>query len=194
MRYPTAHKNQTRQRILDISSGLFKKNGIDATGVATIMREAKLTNGAFYAHFDSKETLVKAVIVNQLELKLKTFWGTPGETVDLEDLIALYLSPEHRDDFIGGCPSAALLDEIGRRTLSTKQAYSDNLLEFVSSIKKRFPNIDNDTARSLAFSLYGLLVGTVQLSRAVADEKISNQILESGRTAAYTLLRNLIFS
>lgn len=190
MRYPTTHKDQTRQRIIDVSSRLFKERGIDATGLATIMREADLTNGAFYAHFDSKEALVKESIVNELEQRLLNFWDVPESTADTISLIDAYLSPEHRGDFAGGCPSAALLDEIGRRPTVTKQAYNDGLLEFADSFQKRFPDLDEQQVRSLVFAVYGLLVGTLQLARATTDKRVSDQVLESGRVAARTLLNS----
>ncbi len=40
--------------------------GIDGSGVATLMADAGLTNGAFYAHFASKEDLVATMVADQL--------------------------------------------------------------------------------------------------------------------------------
>ena len=58
MRYSTDHKQATRQRILEAAGRRFKQDGIDGAGVAAVMSDAGLTNGAFYAHFgrDSKRS------------------------------------------------------------------------------------------------------------------------------------------
>ena len=66
MRYGKDHKQATRQRILEAAGRRFKQDGIDGAGVATVMSDAGLTNGAFYAHFSSKEDLVANVLADQL--------------------------------------------------------------------------------------------------------------------------------
>src|SRR3954454_17527207 len=116
MRYPTDQKQATRQRILEAAGRRFKQDGIDGAGVAALMSDAGLTNGAFYNHFDSKEDLVANVLADQLRAQRDRFDAAPRDGAGLEAIIRAYLSPEHRDECAGGCPSAALLDEIDRRT------------------------------------------------------------------------------
>jgi TetR/AcrR family transcriptional repressor of nem operon len=188
MRYSTSHKDQTRQRILGVASRLFKEHGIDATGVALVMKEAGLTNGAFYAHFDSKEALVEAVIADQVQSQIYSFQQAPTDISGVKAIIAMYLTPEHRDNCGVGCPSAALLDEIGRRSESTKKAYSDSMLRLVDSFQEHFSGLSHEETRSLVLALMSLLIGTLQLARAMADEKLSNLVLESGHKAALALL------
>jgi AcrR family transcriptional regulator len=65
-RYGQEHKQATRQRIIEAAGRRFKKDGIDGSGIATLMADAGLTNGAFYAHFTSKQDLVATVIAHQL--------------------------------------------------------------------------------------------------------------------------------
>lgn len=188
MRYNTSHKEQTHQRIIDVASRLFKEQGIDATGVAAVMSEAKLTNGAFYAHFESKEALVEEVIAQQIQEQIKTFQEAPKDISGVKAIIATYLTPEHRDNCGAGCPSAALLEEIGRRSLTTKDAYSKGMLELVDSFQEHFSHLDTKQTRTLVFGLVSLLIGTLQLARAMDDQELSNQILESGRIAAAAIL------
>src|SRR5215472_3243388 len=66
MRYEKGHKEATRRHILDVASAQFRENGVAAVGLAGIMAEAGLTNGAFYTHFESKEDLVRAVLLDAL--------------------------------------------------------------------------------------------------------------------------------
>src|SRR3954453_1547427 len=106
-RYGKEHKQGTRRRIIDAAGRRLKRDGIDGSGVATLMADAGLTNGAFYAHFDSKQQLVASAIAEQLREQRDAYSG-----LSLEEIVRAYLSIEHRDDRAGGCPSAALLDEI----------------------------------------------------------------------------------
>ena len=119
MRYGKDQKQTTRQRILETAGRRFKQDGIDGAGVATLMSDAGLTNGAFYGHFRSKEDLVANVLADQLRAQRRSFGSQPAGRAGLEAFIRSYLSPEHRDQCADGCPSAALLDEIARRRAAT---------------------------------------------------------------------------
>ena len=128
MRYGKGHKQATRQRILEAAGRRFKQDGIDGAGVAAVMSDAGLTNGAFYAHFSSKEDLVANVLADQLRAQRHNFDAQPPDRAGLEAFIRAYLSPQHRDQCADGCPSAALLDEIARRPAATRQVFTDELL------------------------------------------------------------------
>src|SRR5438034_10875957 len=110
MRYSKGHKLETRRRIVEVAGRRFKQDGIDGTGVATLMSDAGLTNGAFYAHFASKEDLVANVLADQLRTQRQSVDAQPPDREGLDAFIRLYLSPQHRDRCADGCPSAALLD------------------------------------------------------------------------------------
>src|SRR5439155_20401234 len=105
MRYSQDHKAATRRRILEAAGRRFKQDGIDGTGVATVMSEAGLTNGAFYGHFSSKEDLVANVLADQLRAQRESFDAQPSDRAGLEAFIHSYLSPQHRDQCADGCPS-----------------------------------------------------------------------------------------
>jgi AcrR family transcriptional regulator len=190
MRYASTHKERTHQRIIEVAGRLFKERGIDATGVALVMSEAKLTNGAFYAHFASKEALVEEVIADQLRSQLELFQDAPDDLSGLEVIAREYLSPEHRDSCGSGCPSAALLDELIRRSEPTRQAYSDGLVRIIDTLQEHLPRRSPEEAKSLVLALVGLLVGTLQVARAVTDRGLSNSVLESGLAAALTLMKS----
>src|SRR4051812_7028066 len=128
MRYGKHHKQATRQRIVEAAGRRFKQDGIDGAGVAAVMSDAGLTNGAFYAHFASKEDLVANALADQLRAQRHSFGAQPTDRPGLEAIIRAYLSPEHRDQCADGCPSAALLDEIVRRPAATKHVFTDELL------------------------------------------------------------------
>jgi hypothetical protein len=103
-------------------------------------------------------------------------------------LVREYLSIEHRDDTEHGCPSAALLDEIGRCGDATKHAYTEGILGLVDEIASRLAPSDPQSARAQTLSLFALLIGTLQLSRALADRRLADEVLERGIENALVLL------
>ena len=188
MRYGKDQKQATRQRILQAAGRRFKQDGIDGAGVATLMSDAGLTNGAFYAHFASKEDLVANVLADQLRTQRHRFDAQPSDRAGLEAIIRDYLSPQHRDHCADGCPSAALLDEIARRPAATKQVFADELLDTADDIAARLHPTDPDGARTHALALFGMMIGTLQLARALPDRNESDQLLAQGVETALKLL------
>ena len=188
MRYSEDHKQATRRRILDVAGRRFKRDGIDGSGVATLMSDAGLTNGAFYGHFSSKEDLVANVLADQLSTQRKSFDDQPSDRAGLEAFVRSYLSPEHRDQLAGGCPSAALLDEIARRPTDTRDVFTAEVLGVVDDIASRLDPTDVEAARADALTIFGLMVGTVQLARALTDRDLSDQLLARGEETALRLL------
>ena len=180
MRYSKDHKQATRQRILDTAGHRFRTDGIDGSGVATLMADAGLTNGAFYAHFSSKDDLVANVVADQLGVQARSFSELPPGRAGLEEFLREYLSPQHRDNPGAGCPSAALLDEIGRCGDATKQAYTDGAKAIVEEIAARLAPEDPQSARGKAVGLYTMMVGTLQLSRALSDRSFADEVLKQG--------------
>src|SRR5437764_14529710 len=147
MRYSQDHKAATRRRILEAAGRRFKQDGIDGSGVAAVMSDAGLTNGAFYAHFKSKEDLVANVLAEQLRVQRENFRATPSDRAGLESLIRAYLSPEHRDQRADGCPSAALPAAILRRPADTKDVFTNEVLATADDIAARLDPTDPDAAR-----------------------------------------------
>lgn len=189
MRYGKEHKQATRQRIIETAGRRFKKDGIDGSGISTLMADAGLTNGAFYTHFESKDDLVAAAVADQLRVQYANVieQAAPG-IAGLEQIVRWYLSPQHRDSPDDGCPSAALLDEIGRCADETKQAYTDGVLAVIDGIAARLAPADPRSVHRKILSVYAMMVGTLQLSRALADRRLSDELLEEGIRNALTLL------
>ncbi len=186
-RYNAEHKSETRKRILETAGRRFKREGIDSSGIAAIMSDAQLTNGAFYAHFTSKDDLVANVVADQMR-GWQANLGSSSDRAELEAFVREYLSPRHRDHPESGCPNAALLDEISRCDKATRRVYTQAMQDFVDIVATRLSPDDPSCARSDAIGLFTILVATMQLARAVSDRAFSNEILESGISNAQTIL------
>ena len=188
VRYTKEHKQETRQRIIATAGRRLKRDGIDGSGVATLMKDAGLTNGAFYAHFESKDDLVVAAVADQLREQREGLSAAAPGHAGAEQFLREYLSIRHRDSPADGCPSAALLDEIARSADAARRAYTDGVLAVIDDVAARVAPDDPQSARVQALSIYALMVGTLQLSRALVDQQLADVVLEQGIQSALTLL------
>jgi TetR/AcrR family transcriptional regulator, transcriptional repressor for nem operon len=186
-RYGKEHKEATRRRIIKAAGQRLKRDGIDGSGVSVLMADAGLTNGAFYAHFASKEDLVATAVADQLHQQLERYRAEGSDREGVEQLVREYLSMAHRDDAEHGCPSAALLDEIGRSSDATKHAYTDGVLALVDEIASRLAPDDPQSVRGQTLGLFAMLIGTLQLSRALDDPQLADEVLERGIDNALAL-------
>jgi TetR/AcrR family transcriptional regulator, transcriptional repressor for nem operon len=187
-RYDQEHKDATRRRIIEAAGRRLKHDGIDGSGIATLMADAGLTNGAFYAHFVSKEDLVASVVHEEQRLQAAALSVLAPGVAGVEQLVRAYLSSEHRDHREAGCPSAALLDEIGRSAEVTRGAYTTGAKVIVEEIAARLAPGDPESAHGRALILFTTMVGTLQLSRAVTDRELSDEALAQGLEHVLTFL------
>jgi len=192
MRFDKGHKEQTRRRIVETAARRFRKEGVEAVGIAGLMADAGLTHGGFYAHFASKEELVRAALEEasaQSAARRATVieQAAPG-LGPLEAMVRNYLRPAHRDAPEQGCAAAALIAEIARREPETRDDYAARLKELVAEFEAALPaEMEPEQKLHRAIGIFGVMLGTLQMSRAVTDPVISDKILESGIEAALAL-------
>jgi AcrR family transcriptional regulator len=190
MRYEKGHKDATRKRIIDVASRRFRKAGVEAVGIAGLMADAGLTHGGFYAHFGSKEELVREVIADALDRSRARLARIAAEGGGLEAIVRAYLTPPHRDGPEVGCAAAALASEIVRHPAETKAAFAGKVEALIELIAEHLEIDDPTVRRQTATAIFAGMMGTLQLARAMVDEGASEQILESGVEAALALARH----
>ncbi len=186
MRYTKGHKDQTRKNILETAGKKFRKDGVAAVGLADLMADAGLTNGAFYAHFKSKEDLLKNVIIRVFEEREADIAALTS-AAGLSGGLAAYLSPQHRDNSGLGCPTAALVAEIARHPKATRKVFTEKLESSLRQLATLIAAENEADSFRKAIAVFSLIVGAVQLARAVTDQSLSDKILQSALEAALTL-------
>ena len=185
MRYEKGRKDASRRRIMEVAAERFRCEGIAASGLAGIMSDAGLTNGAFYPHFQSKAELVRESLTSALDdqsHRLQDAFAAGG----LEAVLAAYLSAEHRDNPGSGCVSAALLPELARQPPETRSLYASRLLAMVQQMAASLPPETQDP-EGVALAIHATLIGTLQLARATQGTALSDRILAAGADAARAL-------
>lgn len=181
MSYSPEHTARTRRRIVANARRLFKSRGYDGVGIDTIMAEAGLTRGGFYAHFASKEELFAAIFGDDAETPAP---GTARPAGDLEALIRRYLSIAHRDHQGEGCPLAALSVDAAAQGSAVRDHYTA-LLE--AAIHRIMGLGGEAVGRERATAVMATLVGGIVLARAVNDQRTSSKILSACRKATRNL-------
>ncbi|MBR1087956.1 TetR family transcriptional regulator [Bradyrhizobium manausense] len=187
MRYDKGHKDETRRYILDVASAQFRERGIAAVGLAGIMSEAGLTNGAFYTHFASKEDLVREVLMDALTRRQERHKANLESGVPLETVIRDYLSTRHRDRAGTGCPTAALVAEIARHPKATRDAFTGKVSDIIALMAEQIRQGTAEERRRKAITIYSTMVGALQLARAVNDKQLSDEILQNAVDAAVAI-------
>lgn len=183
MRYEKGRRDASRQRILQAASERFRADGVAASGLARVMQDAGLTNGAFYPHFQSKTELVRESLAAALEAQAQQMEEVLAAG-GLDGVIATYLSPEHRDNPRIGCAIAALGAELAREPPETRALHFERATALIKQVAAHMPP-GKDT-EDTALAVFATLIGTLQLAR-VADAETSDRILAIGRQAARAL-------
>lgn len=186
MRYQTEHKQRTRERVIEQASEAIRKHGPDKIGVAGLMAKAGLTHGGFYSHFASKDELVLAAISHMFdEQRDRTRAWTEGLSPEdgLVSYLDHYLSTLHRDHPEKGCPVAALSSDVGRMSEEARTGFDAGLASMIAGIAEIISTLPRENPESLAASLIAEMVGAMAISRAVADGKLSESILDAARAS-----------
>ena len=98
MRYSKEHKLETHARIVKKASVRLREKGAHGIGVADLMKDAGLTHGGFYAHFDSREALVIEAFAYAMDRSTDRWRQLAGQAAPdqrLATIVDSYLSPQH---------------------------------------------------------------------------------------------------
>jgi TetR/AcrR family transcriptional repressor of nem operon len=186
MRYSREHKLETHARIVKKASVRLREKGAHGIGVADLMKDAGLTHGGFYAHFDSREALVIEAFAYAMdrgtERWRKVAEQTPADK-RLASIVGSYLTPDHRDDPGHGCAIPTLGAEIARESPRTRKAFAAKLEQMIDALAGQLPDVPRKGARKQAMAAIATMMGTMVLARIAGNGDFSDEILAAGRDA-----------
>ncbi|MEY9884468.1 TetR/AcrR family transcriptional regulator [Bradyrhizobium sp. USDA 329] len=187
MRYSPEHKQETHDRIVKKASVRLREKGAHGIGVADLMKEAGLTHGGFYAHFDSREALVIEAFGYAMDRSMEHWRKLTGEAAPEKRLALIaesYLSTLHRDNPGHGCSIPALGAEIARESPKTRKAFAGKLDQMIEMMTDYIPNMPRKAARKQAIATLATMVGTMLLARVAGSNELSDEVLKAGRDSA----------
>jgi TetR/AcrR family transcriptional regulator, transcriptional repressor for nem operon len=179
-------KEQTRERILRAAARAIRKHGYEGVGVAEVMKDAGLTHGGFYAHFESRDALLAAAaeqagLESAENLARALVKAKPG--AELLSLVDTYLADAHvtAAEQGLGCAIAAAGSEVPRQCSEVRRAVSRRIKELIGTIERQLPGWGKPAAHETAMAVAATMVGALLLARAVDDAQLSKAIRESAR-------------
>jgi len=192
MPYSKEHKQNTRERILNSAVELFSRRGFENVSIDDLMQHAKLTRGAFYAHFSSKGDVyfhsISQAIMNAFSNHSihRDFQGVDW----LKHFISIYLSDEHIDKRNYPCPLAFMVTDVATSDAKVKSAYTKAFDGFAKALRSHMLQQENSQAESRQRSLAAtaLMIGSVAIGRVLKDQKLRDELLKSSSAIAEQLL------
>jgi AcrR family transcriptional regulator len=177
-------KEQTRERIVRAAARAIRKHGYEGVGVADVMKQAGLTHGGFYAHFESRDALLAAAAdqagAETIEYLARAVAAAkPGQ--ELTALVYTYLSDQHVAAPEQGCVIAAAGSEAPRQQAEVRRAASRRIKDLIGLIERQFPEWGRSAAHDKAMGIAATLVGALVLARAVDDAQLSSRVRKAAR-------------
>jgi AcrR family transcriptional regulator len=181
----TSRHEATHDRIVEVAARTLRRNGYAGVGVADVMKQAGLTHGGFYAHFESRD----ALLAEAIDRAGRDSTATMTERVDasrsrgesaLRALVESYLSEAHLSGTENGCAVAALGSEMPRQSAALLGPSVERVRQLIALVQRALPQGGN---RQQAMVIAGTLVGTLQMSRALGANAQGKAMLAAARDA-----------
>ncbi|MGV8916996.1 MAG: TetR/AcrR family transcriptional regulator [Pseudomonas sp.] len=179
-----AEKAAIHEQIVNLAAERFREVGINGIGVADLMKEAGRTGGGFYKHFESREKLVEEALEKTFEKRAEALrtYTEPGSTLTLADLVESYLSEDHMNDPGTGCAIVALMNDISRASDPIRELYTREVQSELAVLSSLSRSKQPSKKRAQALMTMCTLVGAIGLARAVKDDELIAELLDTSKT------------
>ena len=189
MRVSRVQAAENRENVINVASRLFRSHGFDGIGLKDLMESAGLTQGAFYKQFASKEDLAVEASTRAFESASRRWTAAVASHPKdpLGAVIAFYLSPEHREEQMNGCPIAALGSDAARQGSDLKAPFEAGIKAHLELLERMIPGstgAESKRKRTIkdkrkAMAILSTMVGALTLARAVNDAELAQAFLDA---------------
>jgi TetR/AcrR family transcriptional repressor of nem operon len=181
MRVSRIQAAENRQTVINVASRLFRERGFDGIGLKDLMEGAGLTQGAFYKQFASKEDLAVEASKRALESAARRWSDAAAGNPDdpLGAVIAFYLSGDHREEKMDGCPVVALGSDAARQGTNVKAVFEAGIKAYLEVLGRFIGETDGEESGGKAMAILSTMVGAVTLSRVVNDPDLAQAFLDA---------------
>ena len=187
MKVSKSQAAEHRAGIVESAARLYREKGLSGVGVAEITRDAGLTHGGLYRHFESKDALAREACLRAFEWTITPLDGLEpdGEassTAKLQAMVDSYLSASHRDHPGEGCPAAALATDAARAGPEMSEVFAQGVER---NIQRFMRVLEGEPVEKRAQTMVMLssMIGALVLARATAagNPALSEEILRTLR-------------
>ncbi|RTL46393.1 MAG: TetR/AcrR family transcriptional regulator [Burkholderiales bacterium] len=176
-------KAVSHDRILDAASRAVKSHGFDGVSVVDVMKEAGLTHGGFYAHFESKDVLLAEAVLRasrdglvRMEEALLHFERKGYSR--FRALVESYLSDTLIPGRADGCVVSALISTMPLQPEAVIEASKSAVASLQRLVRSTLPE---PQAPDAAWAVTSALIGAMQLARTLGDNEAGRAVLAAAR-------------
>lgn len=201
MPYTKDHKIRSKERILKAASELFARYGFEKVSISEIMKMARMTHGAFYAHFESKETLYNASFLSILKqsravrlakgpLSIKHLTAMITDYLNLRDMV--------QQNKVLPTPESILFNEIGSEHKDIRKLYEASYLQLKKMLETRITALsrlnklpfkaDREVVAEKSRAILAALVGAVAIARSIPQQEEQQLILNAAQNQIFSIL------
>jgi AcrR family transcriptional regulator len=199
MPYSTDHKAKSKERILQSATKLFCRYGFEKVSISQVMKLAKMTHGAFYSHFESKEALYKAAFQEALRRsKAAHLTKGPFSVQHLKQLVTGYLNIRDLSSSNSPSTEAFLSNDIGNENTEIKKLYEEsylsllklfeNRLNALARLKKMTLTSDGLSIPDKARAILASMIGAIAIAKSIDKEEEREAVLLAAQKQIYTML------
>jgi AcrR family transcriptional regulator len=199
MPYSKEHKSKSKDRILKSATELFFRYGFDKVSITQVMKLARMTHGAFYAHFESKEALFSASFFETLRRSgAARLTKSPFSIKHLASLVTDYLNLRDPKKNNEPGPESILFNEIGSDNFEIKKLYEKSYSSLKKNLEIRITALcrlnklpfsaDSETVSEKSRAILAALVGAVAIARSLPHEEEQKNILLTAQKQIFSIL------
>lgn len=186
MRYKGVDKEATRMKVIEAAGRGFRKYGYAGIGVDGLAKAAGVTSGAFYAHFGSKDGAFDVALAAGLDEVIAGVpeFQTKHGTDWVKAFVEYYLGKPHRNDLECGCAMATLTPEVVRSGTEVHAAFEKKMSKIAALVAQGLAGDSDEERRARAWSMLGILIGGINIARAMKSTKASEEVADAIKAAA----------
>ncbi|MEM6458816.1 MAG: TetR/AcrR family transcriptional regulator [Planctomycetota bacterium] len=180
---------RTRRRVLDAAARRVREEGLAGVAVHEVMRDAGLTHGGFYAHFENRERLLAEAVGHAgresgdwLERRVGHLRGRAW----VEAWVDGYLGDAHCRSRARGCILPALTPELARASEAVRRSFREVMERRYRRIVPKLPCPPDEARRRLRLA-YAQMAGALMLAR-VSGPAVSRRLRRDAAASAKALL------
>jgi TetR/AcrR family transcriptional repressor of nem operon len=184
MRYQPEHKVETHQKIVKDASRRIRTEGLTGAAVSAIMRDAGLTHGGFYKHFESKDELLIESLGESFR-EITEHLVQAAEQSHAEEpwkaIVKTYLSPDFCDHAERGCPLTTLAPELARVDKKMRGQILAELVNYRDRMVPFMPGRRTADKERAFFQIFSTMVGAIEIARLLPGPEMREKVLASAR-------------
>jgi TetR/AcrR family transcriptional repressor of nem operon len=184
MRYQPEHKAETHQKIVKDASRRVRTEGMTGAAVSAVMRDAGLTHGGFYKHFESKDALLMESLseaFREIADRLAQAAEQSQPQTAWKAIVKTYLSLEYCDHVEYGCPLPSLAPELARADKAMKPRIFEELKKYRSRMLPFMPGKRTTDKERAFLSIFSTMVGAIEIARMLPEPAMREKVLASAR-------------